>query len=405
MSTTAIRLTRSRAVPGTIEFRVLISAMMATGAMPIDIMLPAFDDIRADLGLDPGSNAVARLVTAFILGMALAQLPAGAFADRFGRRVVVRTSLLIYICGAALSALAPSLALMLVGRFIWGLGAAGARVVAVACVRDTTEGERMAREMSFVMAVFILVPCFAPSVGALILLTGHWRLVFWFVVACGCGLLAWTGRLPETLADENRQTLHLRDLAASAKLVITTVPTAANALAITMLFAVFGSYLASSEIIVDEVFGAGDAFPFIFGGYAALMGLASLSNARLVRRFGVRRVIGPMFAAYAVTSVAMVVLSLADDRPVGWLFAALVGVTLSAHSTLAPNLNSLAMAPVGAIAGSAAAMIGATSMAFGAVIGALIDARYDGTTTPITVAFTVAAVAGWICAEWGRRHA
>lgn len=378
--------------------------MMATGAMPIDIMLPAFGDIRADLGLAPDSNAVARLVTAFILGMAVAQLPAGALADRFGRRVVVRSSLLIFITGAALSAMAPSLTLMLVGRFVWGLGAAGCRVVAVAAIRDTTEGVRMAREMSFVMAVFILVPCFAPSVGALILLGGQWRLVFWFVVAAGTALLVWTGRLPETLEETNRQTLHLRDLAASAKVVVTTVPTAANALAITILFGVFGSYLASSEIIVDEVFGAGDAFPFVFGGYAAAMGVASLLNARLVPRFGVQAVLTVTFGAYLVSSLGLVGLAISADHPVGWAFAVLAGVTLCAHAVLSPNLNSLAMAPVGAIAGSAAAMIGATSMAFGALIGAVIDSRYDGTTLPITVAFAVGAVAAWMCAVWARRH-
>lgn len=397
--------TRSRAVPGTGEFRAMCAAMMATGAMPIDIMLPAFGDIRADLGLAPDSNAVARLVTAFILGMALAQLPAGALADRFGRRVVLRVSLCVFIAGAALSALAPTLGLMLVGRFVWGLGSAGCRVVAVAAIRDTTEGERMAREMSFVMAVFILVPCFAPSVGALILLGDQWRAVFWFVVLAGGALFAWTTRrLPETLDPANRQTLHLRDLAATAKLVTTTVPTVANALAVTVLFGVFGSYLASSEIIIDEVFGAGDAFPFIFGGYAALMGLASITNGRMVPRHGIQTVMRWAFAGYLVTSVGLVALAVASDRPNALVFAALTAVTLAAHSALSPNLNSLAMEPMGAVAGAAAAIIGATSMATGAIIGAAIDTAYDGTTVPITVAFAVAAALAWVCALWGHRH-
>ena len=130
--------------------------IMALAALGIDLMLPAFDTIRDHFGFADDSTRVAQVVTAFLLGMALAQFFYGPLADRFGRKPILYLGFAIYFAGAIGSTLAPTFELILIGRFIWGIGAAGSRVVSVSIVRDKYSGEEMARAMSFIMAVFII---------------------------------------------------------------------------------------------------------------------------------------------------------------------------------------------------------------------------------------------------------
>lgn len=185
----------------------MMSMAMACTALGIDLMLPAFGDIRQAFGLAADSTAVAGIVTAYFVGLALGQVLWGPIADRYGRKVTLYAGLAVYMAGAATSALSPSLGVLFGARFAWGVGAAGPRVGALAMVRDSFEGERMARVMSFILAVFVLVPVLAPSLGAAILAFASWRWVFAFGVVYAAALMAWLRRLPETLREEHRSPL------------------------------------------------------------------------------------------------------------------------------------------------------------------------------------------------------
>ena len=156
----------------------MLSLCMALGALAIDLMLPAFPEIRADLGLAKGSPAVAGLVTFFLFGMALGQIPAGLLTDRFGRRVALQSALVGVLVMSVVAGLTPKLGVMLAVRLVWGMCAGAIRVIIMASVRDTFAGAAMAKEMSFVMAVFFLVPILAPSVGAVIVGAVNWRAAF-----------------------------------------------------------------------------------------------------------------------------------------------------------------------------------------------------------------------------------
>jgi MFS transporter, DHA1 family, multidrug resistance protein len=133
--------------PGSTEFTILLALAMAASALSIDTLLPALDDIRQSFRLAPDSSETAALITMFMLGSGLALLPAGLLADRFGRRWVLWGGFVLYILGAVGAALAPGLGWMLVARFVWGIGAAGPRVTAMAMVRDVYSGEKMAKQM------------------------------------------------------------------------------------------------------------------------------------------------------------------------------------------------------------------------------------------------------------------
>jgi DHA1 family bicyclomycin/chloramphenicol resistance-like MFS transporter len=325
--------------------------------------------------------------------MALAPIPYGALSDRWGRRPVLWLSGSIYVIGAVASSLAPTLPLLLAGRFVWGLGAAGGRVVAFAILRDTHEGEKMARLMSYMMAVFILVPILAPSLGALLVAVGPWRGVFVAGAVAGVAVLAWSLRLEETLAPENRRTDLFANVPATARQMATTLGIAAPVLALTAVQAVMSTYLASSQLMIGEILDRNDQFPIIFGATAAVLGVASLVNGRLLGRTTIPRILRPVGVVYLAAALVTLGATLAaGGRPGFWVFMPLVAATLACQMFLMSNLNTLALAPMAHAAGTASALTATFSTACGATIGALVDARFDDTLTPFAVALGVSAL-------------
>ncbi len=400
----ALVLSKPRqSIPRT-EFIAMLAAIMASTALGIDLMLPAFGDIREAFGLAADSTAVAGIVTAYFIGLALAQAVWGPVADRFGRKPTLYAGLALYAIGALASALSPSLPALYAARFVWGMGSAGPRVMALAVVRDSYEGEAMATVMSFIMAIFVLVPVVAPSLGAAILTIASWRWVFGFGVIYAGVLAVWTLRLPESLHPEHRLELHLGRVAQAARYVVGNRQTLGYTLVLTVLFGVFSSYLASSEIIFGDVYDRADLFPFIFGGIAAVMGIAMTGNGLVVARFGVRRLVHAAMIGFTLVGGLMLVLALASGGapPLG-VFIAILAFQLMLYSLIFPNSNTIAMDPMGSVAGMAAAVIGMVSIAGGALLGSLLDRAFDGTVVPISSGFLLAGLASLAITFWSER--
>ncbi|HZB42738.1 MAG TPA: MFS transporter, partial [Ilumatobacter sp.] len=198
---------RRRIQVGSGMFTFVLAMGMAVTALGIDSVLPAFPEIRTALGLEEGATEVAGLITFFLMGSSAGLLPAGVLADRYGRRSVMIGGLVLYVAGALGALLAPTLGVMYAARFVWGLGSSGPRVAAMAMIRDAYDGDRMAKQMSFMMAVFILVPTFAPAVASGLLRLGPWQIVFWLCAFAGAALLVVSFRLPETLEPSDRLAL------------------------------------------------------------------------------------------------------------------------------------------------------------------------------------------------------
>ena len=380
----------TRPPPGRNETLAMLSAVMALMAMAIDLMLSAFDEMRLRFGLDPNSNEVAGVVTVFFMGLAVAQLFFGPITDRFGRKSVLYAGVAVYVLGAVGSALAPTLPLLLVARFVWGVGAAGARVVATAVARDLFEGVEMARAMSQIMAVFVLVPVIAPTVGAGIVAILPWRAVFWACAIWAVAMAAWTRRLPESLPPERRRRLDRSDIASAYAEFARTRATLWFSISSVFLQSVFTMYLASAELIVSEIFGRRSAFPVVFGVIAIGFGIAALVNGRLVGRFGVRPVMNTMLVSLITGAVLLVAVTLAGDgTPSFWVFMPLLAVLLAQFMFLMPNMNAEALEPVPHIAGTASSLSGGLRMAGGAVLGGVVAARIDTSLTPFALAFLV----------------
>jgi DHA1 family bicyclomycin/chloramphenicol resistance-like MFS transporter len=383
------------------EFIALISMLMALTALAIDMMLPAFGDIRADFGQAADSNTVALIVTVFFLGIGLGQLFWGPAADALGRKPILYAGLAVYIVGAIGGVLSPSLELLLVARFVAGLGAAGVRVITMGAIRDRYKGDAMAKTLSYIMAVFILVPMLAPTLGSLVLIVGSWRWIFAFFGIAGALLAAWSLRLPESLPRERRIPLALGPLVAAGRFVVSSRFTMGLTLAQTAIFGFFASYLATTQLIISDIYDLAEWFPLIFGGLALAYGAATLFNARLIGRFGLRRVLrfattGLVLASFAFAAIAF----LSGGQPPLGVYLVGIGAILLMHAWTSPNLNSAAMIPMGRVAGTAAAVIGAASTLGGAAIGASIDARYDGTITPMAIAAVLVGLVAYGLTRW-----
>jgi MFS transporter, DHA1 family, multidrug resistance protein len=392
----AIEVSDGRRSIGGRELISILALVMSIVALAVDIMLPAFADIRSEFGLSSDSTAAAGLITTFLLGLALSQLVYGVLADRFGRKPILYVGIGLYIGGALASLMANSLDWLLVARFVWGVGAASPRILTLSVLRDVYSGERMARAMSFVMAIFILIPVVAPSIGAVITDWIGWRGVIGSTVVVALLVGFWTLRLPETLKPENRLVLTWADVARAGRVVMTNRVTVGYMLSFAALFGGFASYLASSELIFSDVFGLADEFPLIFGALAIVMGIAALVNGFLVERVGLRRLIKVVMAGYLVAAAGLAVLSVATGGvPPFWMFAILMAALLSMHALLIPNMNSAAMIPMGSVAGTASAIIGTVATAGGALLGAVIDRAYDGTVGPLILSFLILGVVAW----------
>ncbi|MBW3657083.1 MAG: MFS transporter, partial [Actinobacteria bacterium] len=268
------------------------------------------------------------------------------------------------------------------------------------------EGERMSRAMSFVMAVFILIPVVAPALGAGIAAVASWRWIFGTCVLAVAIMAVWSRRLPETLKEEHRRELQFARLLEAARIVVSNRRTVAYALAMTSLYGVLTAYLGSAEIIFTEVFDASAEFPFLFGGLAAVMGVGMLANARVVGRVGVRRLAHLTLVVYLGIAGALTLLSvLTGGRPPLWAFMLGLAGMLAGHALVIPNFNTIAMQPMAAVAGTASSVIGAVQIAVGALLGAVIDRSFDGTVTPLAVGFLVLGVVALgfvVFAERGR---
>jgi DHA1 family bicyclomycin/chloramphenicol resistance-like MFS transporter len=260
--------------------------------------------------------------------------------------------------------------------------------------------------MSYIMAVFVMVPILAPSIGAALIKVFPWRSTFAFCLVFVAVIAAWASVLPETLAVQNRRPIEPRAIWAVTLEVLSNRITMGYTLAMTAIFSVFTSYLASSERIFGDFYHRPGEFPLIFGGIAAVMGVAMLTNAQIVERVGTRRLVHVMLIGYVSASAILAVVGvMAGGHLSFWPFLLGLAVMIVFHSLLVPNLNAIAMLPMGHIAGTASAVIGTISLAVGAFLGSLIDRTYTDSAMPLLIAFLgfgLIALAVVLWAERGR---
>ena len=404
MTTNAAERSVGRPMLGTGEFVPLIALLMALVALSIDAMLPALPDIGNDLGAAQRNDAQL-VVTALFLGLGFGQILFGPLSDYIGRKLAICAGLALFLAGCIVSILAPSFEAMLAGRVLQGVGVAAPRIVSVALVRDQYEGRRMARIMSFAMAVFILVPTLAPALGQGLLWVADWRAIFIMLFATAAIAGIWLLlRQPETLPAERRMPFSLRALAQSALEVLRSRQAVGYTLAIGFIFSPFIAYLSTAQQIFQDAYGVGALFPAYFAALALSFGVTSLVNSHLVMRYGMRRLSN--LAAIGVTLVSLASwggVFAFDGLPPLWMFIVSLMLVFGGVGLIFGNLNALAMQPLGHIAGVGAALVALISTLVSVPLGGVIGYTFDGTLYALLGSFALFGAATFAAMRWAAR--
>ncbi|WP_158972658.1 multidrug effflux MFS transporter [Paraglaciecola sp. L3A3] len=373
---------------GLVEFVALMALMTSIVALSIDAMLPALHQIGVDLGIqDPQQTHL--IVSLFFLGMAFGQLFYGPLSDDKGRRYAILHGLLIFALGTLVCMFAESLTVLLIGRVIQAFGVSGPRIATLAVIRDKFEGEAMARVMSFIMMVFILVPMLAPSFGQAILLWLSWRYIFASFLLIGLIIGVWFFvRQAETLPKEMREPFSWAKLWQSSKFILTHKVVMFYTISSGVIFGAFLAYISSSQTLFQQIYDTGEMFPMYFALLSFSIGLASFINGTLVMRLGMRKLCTWAMLGWMIFSTLLAALCFANDGiPPLWQFVSVLFCDFFCIGILFGNINSMAMQPLGKMAGLGAAIIGSLSSVFSVPTAVFIGSFIHTTITPVALGF------------------
>ena len=372
------------------EFIAMVAAMSALVALTIDAMLPGLPAIGQDLNVTD-ANHTQLVITFIFIGMVIGSLFFGPLSDSIGRKPAISISMVVFLIGSFIAWQSESFTTMLVSRIIQGLGVAGPRIIAIAMVRDRFEGNHLARVMSFINALFILMPAIAPSIGQAMLAIANWRAIFVLFMVVGVCIWIWVAiRQPETNLVENRKPFSLKIVWASFLVVITTRTTLFYTIALGALFGAFLGYLSASQQIFEQSFGVVSDFPKYFAILALGFGSASLLNAKIVMMWGMRSIVLKSLSVFVVASVIFGLTCLYyDGYPPINIFMVFAMITFMSLSIAFGNLNAMSMNPLGAHAGMGAAVISALSTSIALPIGIFSGLLYDGRLYAIAISFAL----------------
>jgi DHA1 family bicyclomycin/chloramphenicol resistance-like MFS transporter len=377
--------------PGFREFVVLMAGLMALNAMAIDAMVPALPAIGEALTVLT-ENERQLVVSFYVFGFGTTQLVYGPLSDRYGRKPVLLVSLVLYAGFALACAAASSFTLLLAARACQGAAAASTRVLVVSIVRDRFEGAAMARLMSLVFLVFLIMPVIAPAFGQLTLMVASWRAIFFGLALFAAIVFIWSlVRLPETLHPEYRRPLSVAAILEGARETLTNRQSLGYTLGFTLMMGALMGYINSIQQIVFDVFGRPELIALVFAGVAGPMAVTSYLNSRLVERIGTRRIAHLGLILFTALSGLHLLLDEMGESMA--TFVVMQGVVMACFGLASANFGALAMQPLGHVAGTASSVQGTIGTIGGALLGLAIGQSFDGTTIPLVAGFLLAGIA------------
>ena len=367
------------------EFIVFTSCSMVLTALGIDIMLPAFSEVRKHFGIVSETSQTANIITFFFMGQ-ITQIFFGYLTDRLGRLPILRMGILLYILSGIAVVLSPSLTIIFFFRFTAGMGAAAVFMTSIACVRDRFSGDEMAKTMSFVMAIFLFTPVIAPALGAWILHFSTWKVVFLVPPIFAVLVFLWSFRMPESHPAERRSVAGFGETMQKIKSILKDGRFLIYVTIATIVFSILSSWVSSSERIIGEFYQSPGLFPLIFGGMGLLMAAFSYINSYLSRKLGAKKSLKLFLILYFIFSAIMVLGAISQDHHPSLLFFFIMIAFLMAFTTAAdPNSSALALEHMGDKAGLAASVYGTIFFFVGSGIGAIISARLTDNITPLAI--------------------
>jgi DHA1 family bicyclomycin/chloramphenicol resistance-like MFS transporter len=375
----------------------LLALLSAFTPLSIDLYLPALPVIAIDLHGTEGD--IQLTLSAFMIAFGVGQIFYGPAGDRFGRRPVILSGLIVYVLTSIGCAFAAEAGQLVVLRLLQGLAACGSVVLARTMVRDLAERDQAARAMSLMMACTSIAPMLAPLLGGQVLWFLGWRAIFW--VLAGIGALAFFAawlRLPETLRPEYRQPLVLASILKRFGELLRHRAFMGYAFTSTFMFSALLSFLSGSPFVFIQKYGvAPRAYGLIFGGMVVFMTLGSLLNAKFAPVFGAGKILRYAVIVPAVAGMSALVLGLIEARygTIGmWPFLLCFGPQIATISLIGPNSMAMALQRYPHMAGTASSLMGVMQFGIGALFGAAVGQAFDGTILPMTIGM---GVAGMLC--------
>jgi len=379
------------------EFIVLMAAMSALDAFSIDAMMPALEQISTDLGMLV-ENQRQYIITSIFFGFSIGVLVYGFVSDSIGRRIPVLAGMVIYSIASLLCIFADSLSLLLVGRALQGVGAAGPYVISIAIVRDRFEGRDMAEIMSLIMMVFIGIPMIAPFIGQSIMLVTDWRSIFIALAIYGLIVMLWfLLRQAETLPAEKRVKLSLATCWSQVKEILSEKQTAYYTLGMSAISGAFIAYLSTAQQVFQNIYPLGTKFPLVVALLASFYGVACFTNSRVVQVLGMAKLISLAQIAIVISSALYAILiALAVTTPPLWIHIVYTGFVIFCFGFLFENVVTLALEPMSHIAGSATSVITSVSTLVAIALSTLIGAFLVDSAMPLVLGFLFLCAVGWV---------
>lgn len=385
-------------------FVATIAVIQTIVALAIDMMVPALGNIAAALNLSNG-NSRQWVIASFVISFGVSQLAYGLVADRFGRKPILILALALYALGSFAAAAAPDFAMLLAARGLQGFGAAGAQVLSTAIVRDRYAGRLMAKVNSLSFMVFLSAPILAPWLGQELLRVAPWQAIFIALGIYALLTLLWVlWWLEETQAPEDRRLVAWSIFSTAAGQTLRNRTSLGYTLAAMFMLGAWLGFINSAQQVFANIFHAPKLFPPVFAICSGNMAIAALTNARLVERFGMRRLAHGAMVGFILVASAQLFTALAGQDSL-LRFAVLQTIMMFCFGLLAGNLSAISMEPLGHIAGAAAAVQGFITMFGSALIGIFIGLQFNGTLRPLTAGFCLCSVLGLVViaiAERGR---
>ncbi|MFD2429557.1 MFS transporter [Sphingobium scionense] len=370
------------------EFIAMMAMIQALQSLAFTSLLPALGHIAADFEVAQ-SNQRQLIISVFLISSGLSSLIPGTISDRYGRKPVLLGYMALFVIVNAVSALVRDFHVLLALRAILGFASSGLTVLPLAIIRDRYEGAGMAKLQAVVAMLFMAVPTFAPSLGYAILELAGWRAIF---LVIGALALAFTGwfllRLEETNPKQNRQSQRSGNLLGNVATVLGNRMSIGYVIGMSLIFGGHFGFINSSQQLIGEHFGAGSAYPLIFGSMAATMALASLVNSAIVERFGTRRIGHAAIFCHLAASVGQLLLASAPGETLVQ-FVVLMSLNMCLLITVFVNFTAIALQPFGHIAGAAASVQAFFRLVLGAGLGGLIGYVYDGTPRSLAIALVL----------------
>ncbi len=386
------------------ELVALFALMMSLTALSMDSMLPAFPYIAEALTIKDYQKTQ-WIVSALIFGMVFGEIVFGPVSDAIGRKKSILIGIGIYIVGSLIALFASSLTMFLIGRMIQGFGVAGPKIASRALIRDMYKGAAMARIMSFVMMVFILVPLLAPTVGQLIIQVANWHWIFALLIAQATIAAVWfMTRQPETLSKENRIPINRVRLMTDIGIILKRRDVLAFTVLLGSMFAGLMLYISTAQSIFQDIYQTGDRFPFFFAMFAIGISFVNFYNAKIVQRVGMLRCVTSALKVLITMSFLLLVSAFYfDGVPPFVLFMGLGMVMFSCLGMVFGNVNAMAMEPLGKMAGLGASLISSLSSLLAILLSTFVGQFYHSTVIPLASGFVMFSVLALIMLKYGNR--